>query len=225
MSIDPVERYLRPLLNFARDEIRTQEALGRLEPGQLRPEDIVDDALVEALSGREQPPRERLYPWLRTLVRRAVEREVTAHPRHRSLFEPVGTGRPDDYVSGAPRRLIDVLPDPSSPIPEHVVDSAEFQQALATILRQLPTRWREPFLLHLRDGRSIREVAETEGVPPTEVRQRIERAREFLRARLADEYTDAPLPPPSESIFELLERIEPTAEQLARTRARLDAAA
>ena len=34
-----------------------------------------------------------------------------------------------------------------------------------------------------------------------------------------------PLPPPTETIFELLDRIEPTPEQLARTRARLDTAA
>jgi RNA polymerase sigma-70 factor (ECF subfamily) len=121
--------------------------------------------------------------------------------------------------------LIDVLPNPSSPIPEQVVESLEFQHALATILRQLPTAWREPFLLHVRDGLSLREVAQMEGLPMAEVRQRIARAREFLRARLAEEYADTPLPPPTETIFELLERIEPTPEQLARTRARLDTAA
>jgi RNA polymerase sigma factor (sigma-70 family) len=219
-TIDKIERYLRLLLNFARDEIRAHEALGRLEPGQLRPEDIVDEALLDAMQSPEQPPRGRMYPWLRDLVRRAVERLVKQHPRHRSLFEPVG-----DPGSTAPRRLIDVLPNPSSPIPEQVVESLEFQHALATILRQLPTAWREPFLLHVRDGLSLREVAQMEGLPVGEVRRRIERAREFLRARLADEYADAPLPPPTETIFELLDRIEPTPEQLARTRARLDTAA
>jgi hypothetical protein len=39
---------------------------------------------------------------------------------------------------------------------------------------------------------------------------------------LAEEYADSPLPPPTETIFELLDRIEPTPEQLERTRARLE---
>jgi hypothetical protein len=103
-----------------------------------------------------------------------------------------------------------------------VVESLEFQHALGAILRQLPTAWREPFLLDVRDGQSIREVAQLEGVSESEVRQRIDRAREFLRARLAEEYADSPLPPPTETIFELLDRIEPTPEQLERTRARLE---
>jgi RNA polymerase sigma factor (sigma-70 family) len=219
-TIDKIEPYLRPLLNFARDEIRAYEALGRLAPGQLRPEGIVDEALLDAMQNPDQPPRGQMYPWLRDMVRRAVERAFKQYARQRSLFAPVG-----EPGSIAPRRLIDVLPNPSSPIPEHVVESLEFQHALATILRQLPTIWREPFLLHVRDGLSAREVAEIEGLPVAEARQRIERAREFLRARLAEEYTDTPLPPPTETIFELLDRIEPTPEQLARTRARLDTAA
>jgi RNA polymerase sigma factor (sigma-70 family) len=224
-TIDNIERYLRPLLNFARDEIRAQVALGRLEPGQLSPQEVVDQALLDALGSSEQPPGGRVYPWLRSLVRRAVEREVRHHPRHRSLFEPTGASRHAESDSGMPRRLIDILPNPSSPIPGQVIESLEFQYALGTILRQLPTIWREPFLLHVRDGQSIREVAQLEGLSVAEVRQRIDRAREFLRARLADEYADTPLPPPTETIFELLERIEPTPEQLARTRARLDTAA
>jgi RNA polymerase sigma factor (sigma-70 family) len=219
-TIDKIERYLRPLLNFARDEIRAHEALGRLEPGQLGPEDIVDQVLLDAMQSPIQPPRGRMYPWLRDLVRRAVERQVKQHPRHRSLFEPVG-----EPGSTAPRRLIDVLPNPSSPVPEQVVESLEFQHTLATILRQLPTIWREPFLLHIRDGLSLRDVAQMEGLHVAEVRQRIERAWEFLRARLAEEYADTPLPPPTETIFELIDRIESTPEQLARTRARFDTAA
>jgi DNA-directed RNA polymerase specialized sigma24 family protein len=137
-TIDKIERYLRPLLNFARDEIHAQEALGRLEPGQPRPEDIVDEALLDAMQSPAQLPPGRTYPWLRDLVRRVVEREVK-HPQHRSLFEPVG-----DRESTAPRRLIDVLPNPSSPIPEQVVESLKFQHGLATILRQLPAAWLEP---------------------------------------------------------------------------------
>jgi hypothetical protein len=102
-----------------------------------------------------------------------------------------------------------------------VVESLEFQQALVRILQQVPTAWREPFLLHVRDGLLVRQMAEMEGIPVAEARRRIDLAREFVRARLAEEYQDSSIPPPTESIFELLDRIEPTPSQLARTRDRV----
>ncbi len=223
-SATPVERYLRPLLHYARDEIRAQEALGRLEPGHLSPEEVVDAAVAEALATPGEPPGGRVYPWLRRLVRRIVEREARQQRPERHLFEPVRSGRPDDNPPSTPRRLVDILPNPASPVPDQVVDSLEFQHALASILRQLPTQWREPFLLHIRDGLTLREVAQLEGVSVAEVRQRIQWAREFLRARLAEEYQDAPMPPPTETIFELLDRIQPTPDQLARVRDEVQAA-
>jgi hypothetical protein len=39
---------LRPLLSYARYEIRAYEALGALHRGEVQPEDIVDAALLEA---------------------------------------------------------------------------------------------------------------------------------------------------------------------------------
>jgi RNA polymerase sigma factor (sigma-70 family) len=219
-----LERYFRPLLNYTRTEIAAHEALGNLEPGELTAEDVVDEALAEAMRLPDEPRDHRVYPWLRRLVRRTLQQHVRQHRRERSLFEPVGVGRPDDDGSTA-RQLIDILPDPSSPIPEDVVASWEFQRALASILRQLPTRWREPFLLHVRDGQPIRDVAQLEGAPVAEVRQRIDRAREFLRAKLEDEYQDGEIPAPTEEIFQLLDRVEPTPEQLERLRTQLQAAA
>ena len=60
---------------------------------------------------------------------------------------------------------MDILPDSTSPIPEKVVETGEFHQALTTILRQLPADWREPFILHIRDGLSVEDVAQMEGLP------------------------------------------------------------
>jgi DNA-directed RNA polymerase specialized sigma24 family protein len=121
--------------------------------------------------------------------------------------------------------LIDILPDPTAPIPDRVLESAEFAQALAQILALLPDTWREPFVLHVRDGLTIREVAIIEGVPANEVKQRIDQARAFLRARLAEEYEDSEFPPPTEAIFEALERVEPTPEYIDQVRNRMREAA
>jgi len=220
--------YLRPLLNYARRRLGVHGALSDIPPGAVRPEEIVDEALLEALSRRDEEPEESLYPRLRRYVRRAISRAVRKerpHRRQRSIEEPVGTQWPNEEDGGRPRRLIDILPDPTAPIPERVLESAEFAEALVQILAQLPDIWREPFVLHVRDGLSIREVASIEGVSVNEVKHRIDEARSFLRARLAEEYEESEFSPPTEAIFEALERVEPTREHLERIRERMQAAA
>ncbi|GIW10219.1 MAG: hypothetical protein KatS3mg061_1276 [Dehalococcoidia bacterium] len=225
LAQDAVALY-RPLLNFARSLLRTREALGQLPPGALRPEDVVDQALLEAL-GQAEPATAPRYPWLRRFVRQVLDREVARRQeerrRLRSLEQPLVTHQPEEG-EGRPLRLLDLLPDPTSPIPEEVVASAEFQRQLAAILCQLPEAWREPFLLHVRDGLSLKQVAALEGVPVREVRRRIELARQFLREWLAEEYRDTPVPPPTETLFTVLERIEPSAAACERLRDRLAAA-
>lgn len=223
--IDRAVTLLRPLLNYARSELRVQESLGGVPAGAVSAEDVVDAGLLEALRHNAEAPDNRLYPWLRRFVRREITRVVNeAHRRRRehSLEQPVGTDWPDDEGSGLPRRLIDVLPDPTSPIPEHVVEGNEFQQGLSSLLGQLPSAWREPFVLHVRDGLTLRQVAQVEGLPVADVRRRIDRAREFLRMRLEEEYEDAAMPPPTEELFDVLERVEPTPEHTDRIRRRLE---
>jgi RNA polymerase sigma factor (sigma-70 family) len=218
---------MQPITNYARRELQAHEALGEIPPGELAPEDIVDVALLDALQHASEAPSDRLYPWLRRFVRRAIEREARQRqrqPREVSLETPLGTQWPDEGRHGPPRRLVDVLPDPTSPIPEQVVESEEFQEILIRLLNELPRSWREPFILHVRDGLPPSRIAKLEGLPIMVVRRRIELAREFLRTRLAEEYEDEAVPPPTESIFRALDQMAPTPEQLARTRHRLQRA-
>jgi RNA polymerase sigma factor (sigma-70 family) len=209
--------HLSRLLRYARVELSAQEALGNLPRGDVRPEDVVDAALLDALTDADEAPAEGLYPWLRRFVRRAIDREVAAarlRRRDRYLEAPVRPERLED--EGPPRRLVEVLPDPKAPVPEEIVEAREIQRALLGLLSQLPGDWREAFLLHVRDGLSIDEVGAVEGIPTAEVRRRIRSTREFLRARLAEEYRDMPDEPPSEAIFERLHRPTATAEHAAR---------
>jgi RNA polymerase sigma factor (sigma-70 family) len=209
--------HLGRLLRYARVELNAQEALGNLPPGDVRPEDVVDAALLDALGEADAAPAEGLYPWLRGFVRRAIDREVAAarpRRRYRYLEAPVRPERLED--EGPPRRLVEVLPDPRAPEPEEIVEAREIQRALLALLGQLPGDWREAFLLHVRDGLSIAEVAAIEGIPTVEARRRIRSTREFLRARLVEEYRDVPGEPPSDAIFERLHRPTATADHAAR---------
>jgi hypothetical protein len=94
---------------------------------------------------------------------REVARRQEERRRLRSLEQPLVTHQPDE--EGQPRRLLDLLLDPTSPIPEEVVASAAFQCQLAAILRQLPETWREPFLLHVRARLFLKQAAVLEEVP------------------------------------------------------------
>ena len=224
------ERYLRPLLNFVRHRLHLHEAQGDLAPGEVRPEEIVDAVYAEALARRgPEAFAPHRYPWLRRLARELLAAEVARarqRRRERSLFEPLRPGpqaSADEEVR--PRRLIDLLPDPTAPVPEDVAEQEAFQRALACLLDQLPEAWREPLLLRACDGYSLRQIAELEGVSPAQVRRRIELAREFLRARLAEEYEEVPGAPPAERVVAALARLEPTPEQRVRLRERVGAVA
>jgi RNA polymerase sigma factor (sigma-70 family) len=209
--------HLGRLLGYARIELSAQEALGNLPRGDVQPEDVVDAALLDALANADEAPAEGFYPWLRGFVRRAIDREVAAARPRRRQRSVDGPLRPEHLEDeGPPRQLLEVLPDPKAPVPEEVVEGREFQRALVDLLGQLPGDSREAFLLHVRDGLSIDEVAAVEGIPSAEVRRRIRRTREFLRARLAEEYRDVPGEPPSDAIFERLHRPTATADHAAR---------
>lgn len=219
------EALLPPLLDYARRELRANEALGLLPCGAVTPDDIVDTVLMEALDQLERVPARRLYPWLRVLVRRTIRREVAAAHRMVSLEKPVRPRwwKQEEYRQ--PPLLHQVVPDPSSPIPDRVVESREFQRALTQILHRLPARVREPFLLHVRDGLPLSEVARLEQAPVSEVSRRIRAARRFLRDQLAEEYENVSVLPPTEEIFTALERVEPTPQQVGRFRQRLETSA
>lgn len=225
-----VADYLRPLLNFVRRRVRYHEALGDVPPGAIRAEEVVDEALLHGLEHlRAQPQVTGLYRWLRRAARKRLQRELERTrqlKRQRSLLQPLPPGpRHDPDLAVPPRRLIDILPDPAAPVPESVVEDEEFQQAMVLLLGDLPEAWREPFLLHTLEGCSLRQIAEYEGIPLEEARRRIRLAREFLRARLAEEFEESEKPVPSEELFRSLRRAQPTAEHEARLREQLAAAA
>jgi RNA polymerase sigma factor (sigma-70 family) len=217
-------RLLGPLLNYARAELASREAAGDLPVNWITAEDVMDEALLAALGRAGQAPEHGLYAWLRAFVRSAIDRAVRDSRRREAepLDEPLGG--PQDVDQGLrPRRLADLLENPGGQVPDEVVETEEFQGALLAILRQLPEDWREPFLLSVREGIDMQEISAAEGVPVAEVERRIAMAREFLRARLADEYRDVAATAPTDAIFAVLQRVEPSSLERARIRDTLKA--
>ena len=221
-------KYLRPLVNYARRRIRYYESTGELAPGFVHPIEVVDQALVEALRRyRELPPDSPLYPWLRRFVRRVLNnlvREARQRRREISLEQPIGGNYDSDYLMERPIRLMDVLPDPTAPIPEEIIERREFQSALASIIGHLPESWREPFLMHMVDGMSVEEIARIEGQKPEDIRYRIELARNYLKEMLTEEYEELEGSAPSEDIFSKVESMHLEDEQSRKIQQKLESA-
>lgn len=88
--------------------------------------------------------------------------------------------------------LLDELPDRADPEqdgPEQAGESAWLRAAIA----RLPGRYREPLVLQVLGGLSCEEIAGQLGITPQAVMTQLFRAREKLRAMLAE----APLREPS----------------------------
>jgi RNA polymerase sigma-70 factor (ECF subfamily) len=220
-----ISEYFKPLLNYAQRRIRGYEALGKLRPGELEPQGAVSSAVVAALKQADAAPDGTLYPWLRKHLRHVLNRKVaeSQQRRRKVSLEQTIVEQADDDAAEPALRLVDVLPDPSAPLPGEIVLRAEFQRALEAMLEQLPDRWREPFLLHVRDGYTVRQIAELEDISAAEVSMRIDLARQSLRAHLTEDYEEYAASPPSETIFLAVEQIDPADEELLRSQKQWEA--
>ena len=177
------------LRRYVTREIASWEDRGLVDPDVIDADDVTiatyESAVDEAAAGTTV---DAVYPWLRRLARRQVGRAV-AEQRERQRWErsletpvaAVGDSWPDRLI-----RLIDVLSDPSQPLPEDLLRSKELRGELDQALTRLPERWREAFLLHAVDGWDTTAIAEAEGTTPDEVLGLVEASRSFLRDALAD---------------------------------------
>ncbi len=89
--------------------------------------------------------------------------------------------QPDDEPS-----VGDMTRDVKAVDPEDSMARRELHSHVHRILGQLPESWRHAFTLYTIDGFDAAAVASSLDISPRHVRQRIERATEFLREKLKD---------------------------------------
>src|SRR5207249_2265757 len=69
-----VNANLYRLQRFVERELRFRENAGELAPDTLKPEEVIDEAVANALGdGMEKPERLALEPWLYRLATRAID--------------------------------------------------------------------------------------------------------------------------------------------------------
>ena len=163
----PLDVNTRPLLRLAR------RVLGC--------DDLAHDAVQEALVllWQADPPPRKPQSWLaQTVV-------------HRSLHMLRTLGRRRTHECRAPSRC-ELSPDPSQRL-EHL----ELGEVLAEAVRELPSEFREAFVLRELEQLDYAEIARRTRVPVGTVRSRIHRARRDLRRRLRGQLDDyLPQEPP-----------------------------
>ena len=149
------------------------ERLESLRPALMRiphppaldePEDLVQEAFVRALTHPEVDP-EKLQGWLRTVVRNLA-------------YDAVRRDRSADAATARLARAEVLEPDPAEAVAEQ-----DLAKVAADWAGDLPRRQRE-VLYGVAEGRSIAEVARSQGLSLRAAEGHLRRARETLRRRM-----------------------------------------
>lgn len=186
--------FLRPLTTYARRRLAYYQALGVMRPGDIRPEEMVDEAIARALHrvAREGMPDRPLYPWLRRLVSEAIRHHAAklgeATRMEVSLFEEVAPSglAAVDLSEEEALRLVDIVADPTAEQPLQAAERKELLRIALESLARLPDTWREALLLHAVDNYPLDHISQMEGLPVTEVERNIDAAQRFLKTMLRE---------------------------------------
>ncbi len=198
---EAIESQLKAMLGLARQEILHYQVTGVLEPGELLPQDVVDEAIArvaEQVSEQmTRPEMERLL--LREVLRVAKRfaREVeTQRSREISLNLPLDQIPDPEEVSTLGEEILyfyepdealkleDVTEDPSALTPEEVVENQELQHLLVSTLSELPETARQVFTLVDIEGLSVEEAAMVLAKTPEQIEQILHNTEEVLRSKL-----------------------------------------
>lgn len=143
-------------------------------------EDVMQEALIQTYSHASSIRHpEAFRAWLYRTVRNAclMRRRTRVDEPKRVLSLDELLPSPD----GPPRRIEAVDPGRG---PERLILDAGLREQLRHAIAQLPTHYRVVLFLREMEGLSTREVAEVVGTSEANVKQRLHRARLFLRKEL-----------------------------------------
>jgi RNA polymerase sigma factor (sigma-70 family) len=169
------------LRSFVVRELHYRENLGQLPSGHINPEEVIDEAIANALgedSGR--PERLALEPWLYRLSLRAIE-DLARPPEDQDVSVPPSP------TSGIPDRMprVERIPDSQRATPEDSAASEEILALVEAALLGAKTQDREAFLLYAVQGFTEEEISAIFDRSIQEVQRSIAGAREHLRTAVS----------------------------------------
>ncbi len=184
------------LCRFVERELRYRENLGQIRRNQVTPEEVVDEAVANALdNGQEKPELISLEPWLYRLAMRAIDtmaartaEEVPSVPLEHAYRQTdvhnadelqMQFHQPDEAVINR-----DLIADQRQSTPEATAASDEAITQVEAALLGARKENREAFLLYAVEGFTPDEIAVITSRPVEQVRVSIAQAREHLRKSL-----------------------------------------
>ena len=183
------------LERFVERQIAYRVSLGELSPAQVDPDEVVAEAIANALSDEfEKPERMKIEPWLHRLAREAIDcvaigdgdsASVSLEGRHgvqnvqASDEARLQFHQPDDRLLEG-----DIIADGHADNPEQVAVREELIKLVQLALRDAGRPVREVFILHAIEGFTQEEIAVITNHTLEEVRASIRKARQHLQRAL-----------------------------------------
>lgn len=180
---------------FVEREIAYREANGLLEEGAVTREEVVNEAIADALGEEEKPELLTLERWLYRLALRSIN-HIIAHDSEGVNAVPLEVSARKQNVRGSdepelqfhqPDEMLhrsDVIPDLRTSNPEQAASSVEMVNLVESSLRGAPREDREAFILYAIEGFTLDEIAATTDRKLEQVRSSIANARELVRQKM-----------------------------------------
>ncbi len=200
ISADDISSYvntnLTRLRRFIERELRYREEAELIRPEQISPDEVVDEAIANALGdGFEKPEKLALEPWLYRLALRAVDDLVLrAHDPGESVPLEQSARMQNVRASDEPHLQFhqpdeslaeeDVIADRRLATPEELFSSDEIVALIDSSLQGLDHKQREMFTLQAVEGFTVDEIAAITDCSQEEIRASITAARNHLRQQI-----------------------------------------
>jgi RNA polymerase sigma factor (sigma-70 family) len=192
------------LFRFVERELRYRENLGMIRHDQVTPEEVIDEAVANALdNGEEKPELVSLEPWLYRLTRSAIDQLASRNGEqvpqvpldhayrqtdiHNADELQMQFHQPDEAVINQ-----ELIADTRVSTPEASAASDEMINMVEYALLGAKPEDREAFLLYAVEGFTPDEIAVITNRSVEQVRSSVAAAREHLRKSLVvpDEFKD-----------------------------------
>jgi RNA polymerase sigma factor (sigma-70 family) len=186
---------LARLQRFVQRELQHREDQGQIPPGQLAVEDVLGEAIADALGDRnEKPERMKLEPWVHRLAIAAIAR-LSSNGNDEGHI-PLERSHGQQNVQGSDEAVFqyhqpdeklfeeNVIPDPAASNPEELAARRELIGLVESALRDSGRDEREAFIFYTVEGFTLDEIADITNHTVEEVRAAIRRAREHLQRAL-----------------------------------------
>jgi RNA polymerase sigma-70 factor (ECF subfamily) len=163
-----VEKYSSSIVNLAY----------RMTGSSVEAEDLAQDAFLQAYANlADFRVGARFHPWLYTIALNLCRN----HLRRKALVRWIS------LEDGAPDASLSRDVHGTAPNPEQALLARESEERLHKAIQELPTKYREVFVLRQSEGLSYEEIAQITALPLGTVEVRLFRARQrLLKALGAD---------------------------------------